>query len=384
MTWQPNAVVTVAGVDYTDKSLWNVQVNYGRTSVWEQARAGYATVQIVNLNNANLNFEINDSLVVTIQNATGTPVTVFTGVVNDISNNLVGVGSTAKVGVQTLTAVAPFAIMARAIVGNAAYPKEYDDDRLTRIFNEAGVTIDVVDTPPIYEFTARAASQPTDAYSLASYYAGMAMGYIYETADGKVGYANESRRTLEVAVSGYLTLPLSYILGQGITSNKSLNNITNQVELQYKNSQIKTQNSTASIASYGLKAATIVTELELAVEAQYQADRYVALRAYPITNLSSFTIQLDMPVITNADLNTLLNVYMGQAIAIVNLPNAIMHAAYDGFVEGYQLSFNEYQAALTLITTDATLSLTPTRWQDVDPTLEWLDVDPALEWYEYQ
>ena len=53
MSWLPNAVVTVNGVDYTDKSLWNVEINYGRNTVWEQARAGYATIQILNLNNSN-------------------------------------------------------------------------------------------------------------------------------------------------------------------------------------------------------------------------------------------------------------------------------------------------------------------------------------------
>lgn len=384
MGWNPNAVVTVNGIDYTDKSLWGVQVNYGRTTVWEQARAGYATVQIVNVNDAHLQFEVNQSLVITVQDSVGVPVTVFTGLVTGISNTMTNVGTVSQVGIQTLTALGPFAFMARKIVGESAYPKEYDDDRIDRILTEAGVVIDVVDTPGVYEFTARAADQPTDAYSLAAFYAQMALGYLYETTDGKVGYANESHRLQEVSVTGYFEIPLSYILGQGVSSNRSLNDITNSILLTYKANATKTASDAGSIAAFGLQAASISTELEKAVEAQYQVDRYITLRANPNTNLSSFTIPLDSPTVSSADLDDLLAIYMGKPIEIFDLPNAILHIVYRGFVEGWTLSLNRYQAALTLNTTDASLSIPPTRWQDVSALLEWLDVDPTLQWFAYE
>jgi hypothetical protein len=384
MGWNPNAVVTVNGIDYTDKSLWGVQVNYGRTTVWEQARAGYATVQIVNVNDAHLQFEVNQSLVITVQDSVGVPVTVFTGLVTGISNTMTNVGTVSQVGIQTLTALAPFAFMARKIVGESAYPKEYDDDRIDRILTEAGVVIDVVDTPGVYEFTARAADQPTDAYSLAAFYAQMALGYLYETTDGKVGYANESHRLQEVSVTGYFEIPLSYILGQGVSSNRSLNDITNSILLTYKANATKTASDAGSIAAFGLQAASISTELEKAAEAQYQVDRYITLRANPNTNLSSFTIPLDSPTVSSADLDDLLAIYMGKPIEIFDLPNAILHIVYRGFVEGWTLSLNRYQAALTLNTTDASLSIPPTRWQDVSALLEWLDVDPTLQWFAYE
>lgn len=383
MTWLPNPTVTVNGTDYTDKSLWNVQVNYGRTTVWEQARAGYATVQILNLNDSNFGFEVNQTLTVTVENSSGTPITVFTGLVTSISNTMANVGDVSQVGIQTLTALAPFAFMARKIVGNTAYPKEYDDYRIDRIFTEAGVTIETVDTPGVYEFTARAASA-TDAYTLAAFYAQMALGYIYETTDGKVGYANESHRLQEVSASGYFEIPLSYILGRGVASDRSLNDITNSVLLSYKANATKTASDSGSIAAYGLQAASITTELENGTEAQYQADRYISLRANPNTNLSTFTIPLDSSAVSAADLDVLLAIYMGKPIEILDLPNAILHTIYRGFVEGWQLSLNQYQAALTLVTTDSTLSLPPTRWQDVSALLKWQDVDPTVQWYAYE
>jgi hypothetical protein len=383
MTWLPNATVTVGGTSYSAETLWNATITYGRTNVWQQARAGYASVGILNQNNVHNLFQINDSLVITIDDSTGAPITVFTGIVTDIQNEVNAGGAIADVVVQTITAVAPFAFMARKIVGTTAYPKEYEDDRITTILTEAGVTIDVVDTPPIYEFTARAAN-PTDAYSLAAYYAQMAFGYIYETTDGKVGYANESHRLNDVQANGYLTIPESYILTSGVSSNTTLNDLTNDVLLSYKANATVTAEDLTSIAIYGRQAASITTELEKTAEAQYQADRYVNLRSNPQTNLSSFTIQLDSSFVTAADLDELLSMYLGKPIQILNLPTGIIKNTYRGFVEGWRLVFNQYQAAMALTTTDSSLSIVPTRWQDVDPTQQWQDVDPTVPWYAYE
>jgi hypothetical protein len=36
--------------------------------------------------------------------------------------------------------------------------------------------------------------------------------------------------------------------------------------------------------------------------------------------------------------------------------------------------------SLTFDSSDVAYSVTPTRWQDVDPALTWNDVDPAVTW----
>jgi hypothetical protein len=383
MTWQPNGTVTVQGVDFTTDSLWGVSITYGRSIIWEQARASYAQVQILNLNDVDNGFEVNDSLVITMQDSGGTPQTIFTGKVTDISATMQNSGSNGEVVIQTLTAVGPFAEMARKVVGTSSYPKEYDDDRMTTIFTEAGVTIDVVDTPPVYEFTARAAD-PADAYTLASYYAQMAFGYIYETTTGEVGYANESRRLNEVNTSGYWLIPESYILWQGIESNRTLNDIINSIVLTYKANATKTASDPTSISTYGEIAASIATELENAVEADYQAVRYIALRAFPQTNLSEFVVQLDSPTVSDSDLDDFIGMYMGKPIQIAGLPIPLLNATYSGFVEGWTLTFTKFQAQIIIRSTDATMSIVPTRWQDVNASLIWSAVDPALQWFQYE
>lgn len=381
--WLPNAVITIGGIAYTSEVLWDAQISYGRTSIWDQARASYATVRILNITDTHNVFDLNDEMVITLDDSVGSPVTVFTGTVTSIENNVQAIGTSGESVIQTVSAVGPFAFMSRKTVGTTAYPKEYDDYRINRIYTEAGVTVETVDTPGVYEFTARAADA-SDAYTLAAKYASQALGYIYETTDGRVGYANESHRLNDVQDNGYWLIPLNYINARGVASSSSLNNLANDFILTYKNNAIVTGSSPTSIALYGTQAASIATELENAAEASYQIDQYIARRATPQTSLSRFSIQIDSPNISLSDVDVLLNMYMGKPIQIDNLPIPILHNTYKGFVEGWILSFNSIQCQITLTSTDSTLSLPPTRWQDVSPTQKWTDVGATVQWPQYE
>jgi len=376
MSYDPNATVTIDGVDFTGETLGGLAIHYGRPSIWQQARSSYATISILNLNDTDYAFQINDDVVIEIEDSNAADVTVFTGKVTDISNEVAASGTGATVAIQTLTAVGPFAQMARTIVGTVNYPKEYDDVRISRILTEAGVSVDVVDTPGVYELEARP-SDPQDAYTLATYYAQMTFGYMYETKTGSVGYANESRRTVDVEANGYLDIDEGYINWRGINSRKSISDIVNKIILFYKNGQDVTSDDAASIANFGLIEARIDTELEDSDQAQNIADRYVSLRSIPETNFSSFSINLDNPNVTAGDLDDLINIEMGTAVQISDLPNAISPINYTGFVEGWDLVINQSQALLTLTTSDSSYSIVPIRWQDVDPTTEWDDLDPT-------
>jgi hypothetical protein len=383
MSWKPNGTVRINGNTYTNETLWNVQISYGRSNVLDQSRAGFASVQLLSIDGTHYNIQLNDTMLIQIENSTGVDQDVFTGKVTDITSNINASGALGTAVITTVTAIAPFGQMARKIIGGSSYPKEYDDDRMDRILTEAGVAIDVIDTPGVYEFTARTGNA-TDAYTLATYYAQMGFGYIYETPSGEVGYANESRRLNEVQDNGYFVIPEDYILWSGVSSNRTLNDLVNSVILEYKANAIKTSSDATSIATFGTIASKVSTELENAGEAQFQADRYITLKAIPQTNLSSFSVMLDSPYMSAGDRNIFIDMYMGKPIEILNLPNALINSVYKGFVEGWVLSFNEFQASMTLITTDSSLSIVPTRWQDVDPLDEWLDVGATVQWFQYE
>jgi len=378
----PDTTVTIGGVDFTNNAINFVTIGQGRQNVWEQARSSYAQISLFNPTNANWSFDLNSSVVITSKNATGTNRTLFTGTINNFSGAIAATGAIATVGLVQITALGSLAKMSRTLIGGSGYAKEYDDDRMLNILTDAGVSIDVVDTPGVYELQAYTAGVD-NAYALATKYADMAFGYIYETTAGEVGYANESHRSIDVQTYGYDTIPTNYINAYSLSSQKTSADVVNDIFLTYKSNQSKTATSASSIATYGKIAANIATELELAVEAQYQADRYITLKALPETNLNSFQIELLNPNITNADVDILLQMYMGKAIKIDDLPNSLIHTDYKGFVEGWQWNITRTAITIEINSTSSIFSITPTRWQDVSAALVWSAVDPTIQWSQY-
>jgi hypothetical protein len=324
---------------------------------------------------------MNQVVAIKVKNVAGSDVTIFTGKITSVDNNLAGSGTIGTNAVQTITAVGPFSQMSRKIIGGSSFPKELDTARMTRIFNDAGQTIDVVDSPGIYEFAIRSGS-PADAYSLAASFGQQAFGYIYETSLGKVGFANESRRTNDAKANGYTVIPNNHILWGNVSSQKTLADILNNLILTY-HSGTKTATDATSISDFGQVDGSISTELHDAADAQTQADRYVTLRAYPRTSLSSFTIPINSPNVSDALKNFYISMSMGEPIEITTLPIALKNTLYRGFVEGYTFSINQYEMILTLNTTDYTYSFTPTRWQDVSASLTWNGVGSTVQWNTY-
>jgi hypothetical protein len=381
MSYKPNATVIVDGVDFTSDSINYVSIRYGRDNIWSQARPGYATIEILNDTNVDNGFDMNHSVVVKVENSTGTDVTVFTGVITSVVNKIDSSGQYGTSAIQTITAVTSMAKMSRAQIHLGNWPKELDDERMTRIFTEAGVAIDVVDTPGVYEFEASTAS-PGDSYTLGARYAQMAFGNIYDTTADTIGFANESRRFVYARDNGYTVIPKSNVLWRGIQSEKTLADIMNSIILNWRAGSVLRSDAT-SIGNYGKVEANISAELHNEVDAEFQADRYITLRANPRTSLSSFQVQLDSSAVSNALRNTLIGCYMGLPIEIDNLPIAIKNTTYKGFVEGWNLRFNREQMVIELKSSDFTYSITPTRWQDVPPADTWNSVGAAVQWDTY-
>lgn len=382
MTWKPDLTVTIGGTVYTSSTVDSVQVSYGRSNVWEQARTGYAVINLVQFTESYLNIEINSTVVVTMENSSNVAKTIFTGKVNNYDSRRAAQGLIQGVTYHTITAVGPFAKMSRTEIAGSNYPKEDDDDRMTRIFNDAGVTIDVVDTPAVYELMERPGSL-IDAYSLASQTASELFGYIYETTDGKVGYANQSRRLNEVQDNGYFQIPKSIINWNSFASSRNLGDVLNSVSVDYRAGTVTSTNA-GSISTYGLASGKFSTTLHNLADAQNLADFYVATRSNPQTSVSSFSVALESDLITTAKRDALIEVYMGKPIDIQNLPASLYDDTYTGFVEGWTIVANREQATINLITTDSTLSLVPTRWQDVDPATDWTEVSSTIRWFEYE
>ena len=382
MTWKPELTVTIGGTAYTSSTVDSVRVSYGRSNVWEQPRTGYATVTLVQFNETYLPIEINSSVVITMKNSSGTAKTIFTGTLNNYESRRAAQGLIQGVTYHTITAVGPFAKMSRTAIAGSNYPKEDDDDRMNRILTDAGVTIDIVDTPSVYELMERPGNL-IDSYTLAAKTATELFGYIYETTDGKVGYANQSRRLNEIQTYGFFEIPKSIIQWASFSTSRDLNNLLNSVSIDWR-AGTATASAAGSISQYGLASGKFTTTLHNLVDAQALAEFYVNTRSVPQTNISSFSIPLESSLVSNAKRDTLIEIYLGKPIDITGLPSSLYNDTFSGFVEGWTIEANREQASITLSTTDSSLSIVPTRWQDVDPATDWTEVSGTIKWFEYE
>ena len=70
--WNPQPTVVINGVAHTSLTLWNVSIGYGRTSIWEQARASFASISILNTTGTDHGFDMNQVVIVKVKNSAGT------------------------------------------------------------------------------------------------------------------------------------------------------------------------------------------------------------------------------------------------------------------------------------------------------------------------
>ena len=89
---------------------------------------------------------------------------------------------------------------------------------------------------------------------------------------------------------------------------------------------------------------------------------------------------LTNPELDNGDRDSLINVFMGQPIALNDLPLNMSAGTYLGFVEGwrFQASFNEL--SITLIVSPLPFSLQAMEWQDVSVAETFNTLSPTLDY----
>ena len=383
MAWDIQATVTIDGVSYVTKAIGALSVDFGRVNVWDTQRASIATIKLLDITDSGFaGIDINDPVVIQIQNATNSAyITIFTGTVSQIVGTMRISNVTTDVASITVTAVGPFAKLSRSPVGTVVYPSENEAQRISRILTESGASIDVIDSGT-YTLMERAVN-PNDALTLVNNYAAMATGAVYETTSGKIGYASQQRRNTDVATNGYYAIDPSYIGVNNIQSQKNLSDVINLINIGYNGSSYVGSSNTSSIATYGTIGGTYSTEIASLSDASALAGIYLGMRSYPKTSINAFDIRLDNPSLAAVTLNKLLNMYFGFPISIAGLPLSISPTTYQGFVEGWNLSFDSVVAKITIRSTDKTYSYRSSRWMDTNAALIWSAVGATLTWATY-
>ena len=407
--WSPVWLVEIDGVSYTNAVLANLTIRSGRTNIYEQAQAGYVNLELLDVNQAIVPVTINSTIGVSVKDSTNTFVPIFGGNVVDIGLEVRDVGSTMFTQTYSITALGALSRLPKFIYTDAL-ARDFDGDQVFEVLSQilfqtwaqvpgaltwatyeptvtwaqAGNTgIGEIDRPGNYDLAARGgASDPIDAYSLVSALATSGLGYIYEDAQGRIGYADSTHRTTYLAANGYVDLDANHARASGLRIETRVGDVRNAITIKYgaNSTSDVSASDAASIATYGNLAQIITTTLHDGADATSQAAFYLSLRANPEPIFSSITFDLTNPEIDNSDRDNLIGVFMGEAIALNNLPLNMSSGAFQGFVEGWSFQASYNRLSITLLLSPLAYSLQAMRWNDVPITETYNSVSPTLEW----
>jgi len=399
--------VKIAGIQYTNYVLANLSTTSGRTNIYEQANAGYVSLELINLDQSNIDIEINDSVTIELQDSTATFVSIFGGTVVDLG---IGIAASGVVGINQsvrITAVGALARLPKALT-DGVLSQDFDGDQILTILTDllvnswnevpAALTwatydptvqwqdaentgLGEIDTPGSYELAQRSSST-IDVYSLVSALATSGLGYIYEDAQGRISYASADHRSIYLATNGYTDVSAAQALANSLFVQTRAGDIRNEIVLKYgtnSNSEV-TDSDADSILAYGKLAQIITTTVKHQIDAEDQAAFYLTLRAYPQANFNQITFELTNSEIDDADRDALIGIFMGLPLRITNLPLNMASGTYLGFVEGWSWRASYNSVSVTAILSPLSFSLQAMQWQDVAIAEQWNTISGSLNW----
>ena len=399
--------VKIQGVEYTTYVLANLTIASGRDNIYQQAQAGYCNLQLINLNKAIVNININDSVSIELQDSTATYVPIFGGTVVDFGIEVSTAGNVAINQTLNITALGALSRLPKALT-DGTLVQDQDGDQIWHILqdlllnnwgevpaalqwnnydptetwaNAQNVGLGEIDRPGNYTLAARS-SDRTDVYSLVSALATSGLGYIYEDASGLISYADSTHRSVYLATYGYTDLTANQALFNGLKIQTRAGDVRNDVTLKYNtnsNSEVSAEDIN-SIDLYGRLAQVITTTVKHQADAQDQADFYLILRAAPQANLQSITYQLTNPELDDADRDSLIKVFMGLPIRLSDLPPNMVAGTFQGFVEGWSFKAAYNEISITLNLSPLSFSLQAMSWEQVNIAETWNTISGALTW----
>ena len=397
----------IDSVEYTNLILSNLTVSSGRTDIYQQPVAGYVNLTVINLDQSDLGFTVSQSVSIELQDSTATFVPIFGGTITDLELSVAQIGNVGYSQSYQITALGALSKLPKTLF-NLALNQDYDGEQIYEILKEtlfnqwqnvpAALTwgtydptvtwanaenngLGEIDRPGDYLMINRGAD-PIDSYSLASQIALSGLGYLYEDAQGLIGYADSTHRTEYLSANGYVELSAAEARAAGLKIKTRSGDVRNVVTIQYGPSAASHVEATdvQSIGLYGSLAQVFTTYLKNTSDAETQADFYLELRAYPRPVFDSITYDLTNALIDDNDRDSLINVFMGMPVNISNLPLNMNAGDFLGFVEGWTLQAGYNELSIQLFVSPISFSLQAMRWNSVPITELWNTVNPTLTW----
>lgn len=407
--WNPVWKVEIDGISYTNFVLANLTINSGRTNIYEQAQAGYCNIQLINIDQTNINFTINNSVSISLKDSTGTFVPIFGGTIVDFAVAVAEVGNVGYTQNVTIVALGALSRLPKALT-NGVLAKAHDgtqiydilQDLLLNNWSEVAPTVQwntynptttwataenvglgEIDRPGNYELAARTSNR-TDVYSLVSALATSGLGYIYESGTGAISYADSTHRSTYLAANGYTDVTANQALASGLSIQTRAGDIRNSVTVQYNatSSAEQSAENITSISIYGRLSQIIQTTLHNSADATAQANFYLSLRAYPLAMMQSITFELTNPELDDSDRDSMIKIFMGLPLRISDLPLNMNAGSYAGFVEGWTVTAGYNTVSVTALLSPLAFSIQAMKWETVLPLERWNTVSGTLEWQD--
>jgi hypothetical protein len=405
--WTPTYKVLVNSVEITDVTIANLTITSGRTDIYNQPVAGYCQLQLINFNNSSYDFTVGTGITVEVTNSSGTYVPIFGGTISDFTIAVNRAGSIGYSTTANITALGALAKLPKTIK-NAVLSTDFDGDQIFTLlssvlsgswnqvpaaetwasYNPTETWVDAlnlglgdIDRPGDYDMIARSSS-PTDLYSICADIANSAFGYLYEDANGRIGYADSTHRQDYLTANGYTILDGNHANGLGLAATTRAGDLRNYFQLSYgtSGSGSYTAEDTVSQANYGFYGESFISRIKNAGDAATLADRYIALRANPFPKFQAITFTLGNPEIDDSDRDSLLNIFMGQPVWIQNLPGNIADGSFQGYVEGWTFRATLNNLSVTFNASPLNFSQVTVKWEQVNPAETWNTLSPTLTW----
>ena len=405
--YTPSYTVTINGIDYTSDSIDEVIITVGRNDIFDTTLPGYCLIELVNLAGTSPAIDILDSIVIKTTDSSAADITLFTGEVTSVNNQILASGAAAIVNSLVITGVGSLAKLVRKNAGANAYPQELDGERIERILQDALFTawedlpntlewnevdasetwltygqqgIDIIDDGR-YELIART-GEIANANDLAREAEISGLGYLYETVTGEIGYAGAERRTSNIA-NNSIALDAT-VLNAQMQTRLSTQDVINSVIIQYDDGTLEAQAiNDESVEDYGLIESFYRTLLIEQADAEEQATRYVALRGTPQMNLESITLNLVNGNLDNTTRDALLGLSMDTLLVISNMPEGIVDTGlFEGFAEGWTWTLSKNSLELEISVSNAIYSAFEVQWNDYNPNTQWQNLANDLQWLD--
>ena len=405
--WTPTYRVLVNSVEITDVTIANLIITSGRTDINEQPVAGYCQLQLINFNNSSYDFTVGTGITVEVTNSSGTYVPIFGGTISDFTIAVNRAGSIGYTTTANITALGALAKLPKTIK-NAVLSTDFDGDQIYTLlssvlsgswnqvpaaetwasYNPTETWVDAlnlglgdIDRPGDYEMIARS-SAPTDLYSICADIANSAFGYLYEDANGRIGYADSTHRQDYLTANGYTILDGNHANGLGLAATTRAGDLRNYYQLTYGigGSGSYTAEDTVSQANYGVYGESFTSRIKDATDAANLAERYIDLRANPFPKFQAITFTLGNPEIDNSDRDALINIFMGQPVWIQNLPGNISDGSFQGYIEGWTFRATLNNLSVTFNASPINFSQVTVKWEQVNASETWNTLSPTLTW----